>query len=48
MANTQVNGWAFDPAEQAWTAAVGPGRVLIWRSELDEPPSMTPQQVLSS
>jgi len=36
------NGWAYDPAEQAWTAKVGPARWLIVAGDLDDPPTWRP------
>jgi hypothetical protein len=40
----QINGWTYDPAEQAWTAKVGPARWLIVRGDLDDPPTWTPER----
>jgi hypothetical protein len=40
--NIKVNGWTYDPAQQAWTAKTGP---LTWTSvkgDLDDPPSWRP------
>jgi len=41
-----VNGWTYDPVQQAWTARVGRSRWLVVPGDLDDPPSCTPQAVL--
>jgi hypothetical protein len=38
-----VNGWAYDPVQQAWTARVGPNRWLVVQGDLDDPPGWPPQ-----
>ena len=40
-----MNGWTYDPAEQAWTAKVGPSRWLIIHGDLDDAPAFTPQEI---
>jgi hypothetical protein len=40
--NVKVNGWTYDPAEQAWTARVSEYRWLIVKGDLDDPPSFRP------
>lgn len=40
-----VNGWTYDPVEQAWTARAAGGRWLITRSGIDDPPGFRPEAV---
>ena len=44
-ADMKVNGWAYDPAQQAWTAKVGPNRWLIIKGDLDDAPRFRPQTI---
>lgn len=41
----KVNGWTYDPAQQAWTAKVGPARWLIVKGDLDDAPGFSPQAI---
>jgi urocanate hydratase len=41
----KVNGWAYDPAQQAWTAKVGPSRWLIISGDPDDAPGFTPASI---
>ena len=38
----KINGWTYDPAEQAWTAKTGPNTWSIVKGELNDPPSWHP------
>jgi hypothetical protein len=39
------NGWTFDPADQNWFATIEGGtRTLLWLTDFDTPPTMTPAQ----
>jgi len=44
-AGMKVNGWTYDPAQQAWTAKVGPSRWLIVKGDLDDAPTFRPQAI---
>jgi hypothetical protein len=41
-----VNGWHYDPSEQAWTAKVGPSRWLIIKGDLADPPTSSPRSII--
>ena len=41
----QINGWTYDPAGQAWTAKVGPGRWLTVKGDLDDATRFRPQDI---
>lgn len=38
-----LDGWSWDAELQRWTAELD-GRMIVWRSGADAPPSMTPEQ----
>ena len=53
QSNHKVNGWTYDPAQQAWTAKVGPARWLkqgreglrCVQGDLDDAPTFRPQAI---
>jgi hypothetical protein len=38
----KINGWHYDPIEQAWTAKTGPNTWSIVKGDLTEPPTFKP------
>jgi len=45
--NVTANGWAYDPAGQAWTAKTGPATWTSVKGDLDDPPTFTPAEASS-
>ena len=42
----RINGWTYDPADQAWYAKTGPNTWTVVKGDLDDPPTFRPSKAV--